>query len=98
MRLVNEHEIRQRHGDIHPRRHAARTFANEVNIGMVGVKCADPGAARLPQLWRLEALDVRRCQRYGPEGVRFYSHIKTVTTRWPTGIRAGAEYTMPSLR
>jgi hypothetical protein len=33
---------------------------------------------------------------YGPEGVRFYTRLKTVTARWPTGIRAGAEFVMPT--
>jgi malonate-semialdehyde dehydrogenase (acetylating)/methylmalonate-semialdehyde dehydrogenase len=35
---------------------------------------------------------------HGPEGVRFYTKLKTVTARWPTGIRSGAEYTMPVAR
>jgi hypothetical protein len=35
---------------------------------------------------------------HGPEGVRFYTRIKTMTARWPTGIRAGAEYVMPTMR
>ncbi len=35
---------------------------------------------------------------YGPEGVRFYTKLKTVTARWPTGIRGGAEFTMPVMR
>jgi malonate-semialdehyde dehydrogenase (acetylating)/methylmalonate-semialdehyde dehydrogenase len=34
---------------------------------------------------------------HGMEGVRFYTKLKTVTQRWPTGIRAGAEYTMPTM-
>ena len=32
------------------------------------------------------------------EGVRYYTRLKTVTARWPTGIRAGAEYIMPTMR
>jgi len=35
---------------------------------------------------------------HGPEGVRFYTKLKAVLSRWPTGIRAGAEFTMPTLR
>jgi len=35
---------------------------------------------------------------YGMEGVHFYTRLKTVTSRWPTGIRAGAEYVMPTMR
>jgi malonate-semialdehyde dehydrogenase (acetylating)/methylmalonate-semialdehyde dehydrogenase len=33
---------------------------------------------------------------YGPEGVRFYTKLKTVTTRWPAGIKGGAEFSFPS--
>jgi hypothetical protein len=35
---------------------------------------------------------------HGMEGVRFYTRLKTVTARRPTGIRAGAEYVMPTMR
>jgi malonate-semialdehyde dehydrogenase (acetylating)/methylmalonate-semialdehyde dehydrogenase len=34
---------------------------------------------------------------HGPEGVRFYSRMKTITSRWPTGIRVGAEFVMPTM-
>ena len=34
---------------------------------------------------------------HGPEGVRFYTRLKTITSRWPTGIRAGAEFVMPTM-
>jgi malonate-semialdehyde dehydrogenase (acetylating)/methylmalonate-semialdehyde dehydrogenase len=34
---------------------------------------------------------------HGPEGVRFYTRLKTITQRWPTGIRSGAQFTMPTL-
>ena len=34
---------------------------------------------------------------HGPEGVRFYTRQKAVTSRWPTGIRAGAEFKMPTM-
>jgi malonate-semialdehyde dehydrogenase (acetylating)/methylmalonate-semialdehyde dehydrogenase len=34
---------------------------------------------------------------HGPEGVRFYTKQKAVTSRWPTGIRAGAEFKMPTI-
>jgi malonate-semialdehyde dehydrogenase (acetylating)/methylmalonate-semialdehyde dehydrogenase len=35
---------------------------------------------------------------YGPEGVRFFTHLKTTMARWPTGIRAGSEFVMPTMR
>jgi malonate-semialdehyde dehydrogenase (acetylating)/methylmalonate-semialdehyde dehydrogenase len=30
--------------------------------------------------------------------VRFYTKLKTITSRWPTGIRAGADFIMPTMR
>lgn len=33
---------------------------------------------------------------YGPEGVGFYTHLKTVTARWPAGFRDGSEFNFPS--
>jgi malonate-semialdehyde dehydrogenase (acetylating)/methylmalonate-semialdehyde dehydrogenase len=35
---------------------------------------------------------------HGPEGVRFYTRLKTVTSRWPSGIREGAEFIIPQTR
>jgi malonate-semialdehyde dehydrogenase (acetylating)/methylmalonate-semialdehyde dehydrogenase len=35
---------------------------------------------------------------HGMEGVRFYIPLRTLTARWPTGIRAGAEYVVPTMR
>ena len=35
---------------------------------------------------------------HGQEGVRFYTRLKTITSRWPTGIRAGADFVMPTMR
>jgi len=35
---------------------------------------------------------------HGPEGVRFYTKLKTITTRWPTGIRSGADFVVPTMR
>jgi malonate-semialdehyde dehydrogenase (acetylating)/methylmalonate-semialdehyde dehydrogenase len=35
---------------------------------------------------------------HGPDGVRFYTKMKTLTARWPPGLRAGADFMMPALR
>jgi malonate-semialdehyde dehydrogenase (acetylating) / methylmalonate-semialdehyde dehydrogenase len=34
---------------------------------------------------------------HGPEGMRFYTRLKTITTRWPTSIAKGSEFVMPTL-
>jgi malonate-semialdehyde dehydrogenase (acetylating)/methylmalonate-semialdehyde dehydrogenase len=35
---------------------------------------------------------------HGLEGVRFYTKLKTITSRWPTGARTGADFVMPTMR
>ena len=88
--LINSHEygngtaIFTRDGD------AARDFADRIEVGHGRHQRADPRAGRLPLLRRLEALAFGDHSIYGPEGVRFYTRLKTVTTRWPAGIAHGA--------
>ena len=35
---------------------------------------------------------------HGPEGVRFYTSLKTITSRWPNGMRDGDDFVMPTMR
>jgi malonate-semialdehyde dehydrogenase (acetylating) / methylmalonate-semialdehyde dehydrogenase len=94
--MVNAHEygngvaIFTRDGD------AARTFTNAVNIGMVGVNIPIPVPLAFHSFggWKRSLFGDHHT--HGMEGVRFYTRLKAVTTRWPTGIRAGAEYVMPT--
>jgi malonate-semialdehyde dehydrogenase (acetylating)/methylmalonate-semialdehyde dehydrogenase len=96
--LVNRHEfgngvsIFTRDGD------CAREFAARVQIGMVGVNVPIPVPMAFHSFggWKRSLFGDHYV--YGPEGVRFYSHLKTVTSRWPTGIRKGAEFVMPTMK
>jgi malonate-semialdehyde dehydrogenase (acetylating)/methylmalonate-semialdehyde dehydrogenase len=98
VKLVNEHEygngaaIFTRDGD------AAREFASNIKIGMVGVNVPIPVPVAYHSFggWKRSLFGDQHM--HGPEGVRFYTKLKTVTARWPTGIRAGAEYVMPTMR
>ena len=95
--MVNRHEygngtaIFTRDGD------AARHFTNSVNIGMVGVNVPIPVPMAFHSFggWKRSLFGDHHM--HGPEGVRFYTKMKAVTSRWPGGIRAGAEYTIPTL-
>jgi malonate-semialdehyde dehydrogenase (acetylating) / methylmalonate-semialdehyde dehydrogenase len=95
--MVNAHEygngvaIFTRDGD------AARTFANAVNIGMVGVNIPIPVPMAFHSFggWKRSLFGDHHT--HGMEGIRFYSRLKAVTSRWPTGIRAGAEFMMPTM-
>jgi malonate-semialdehyde dehydrogenase (acetylating) / methylmalonate-semialdehyde dehydrogenase len=96
--LVSDHEygngaaIFTRDGD------AAREFANRVQIGMVGINLPIPVPMAFHSFGGWKRSLFGDMAVYGPEGVRFYTHLKTMTARWPTGIRAGAEYVMPTMR
>jgi hypothetical protein len=50
----------------------------------------------IPFFRRMESVNLWR-PLHGPEGVRFYTRLKTITSRWPTGVRAGAEFVMPAM-
>src|SRR5436305_4373923 len=97
-RLASEHEygngvaIFTRDGD------AAREFASRVQIGMVGINVPIPVPMAFHSFGGWKRSLFGDMAVYGSEGVRFYTRLKTVTARWPTGIRAGAEYIMPTMR
>ena len=97
LKLVNDHEygngaaIFTRDGD------TAQTFAHNVKAGMVGVNVPIPVPMAFHSFggWKRSLFGDHAM--HGPEGVRFYTRIKTVTARWPTGIRAGIDTSMPTL-
>src|SRR4051812_2938002 len=97
-RLINAHEfgngtaIFTRDGD------AAREFVSRIQVGMVGVNVPIPVPMAFHSFGGWKRSLFGDMSVHGPEGVRFYTKLKTVTARWPTGIRAGAEYVMPTMR
>jgi malonate-semialdehyde dehydrogenase (acetylating) / methylmalonate-semialdehyde dehydrogenase len=96
LELVNQHEygngvaIFTRDGD------TARAFANQVQAGMVGVNVPIPVPMAFHSFggWKRSLFGDHNV--HGMEGVRFYTRVKTVTGRWPTGIRAGVSTSMPT--
>jgi malonate-semialdehyde dehydrogenase (acetylating)/methylmalonate-semialdehyde dehydrogenase len=97
LQLVNDHEygngtaIFTRDGD------AARTFTNGVKVGMVGVNVPIPVPMAFHSFggWKRSLFGDHNV--HGPDGVRFYTRVKTITARWPKGIREGADFKMPVL-
>ncbi len=75
----------------------ARDFTNEANIGMVGVNIPIPVPVAYYSFggWKNSIFGGHNA--YGMEAVRFYTKVKTVTSKWPQGIRQGAEFKMPTL-
>ncbi|MBA3518972.1 MAG: CoA-acylating methylmalonate-semialdehyde dehydrogenase [Rhizobiales bacterium] len=95
--LINAHEygngtaIFTRDGD------AARSFADRIEVGMVGINVPIPVPVAYHSFggWKRSLFGDHAI--YGPEGVRFYTRLKTITSRWPAGIKEGAVYTFPSM-
>jgi malonate-semialdehyde dehydrogenase (acetylating) / methylmalonate-semialdehyde dehydrogenase len=96
--LINDHEfgngcaIFTRDGD------AAREFASRVQIGMVGINVPIPVPMAFHSFGGWKASLFGDHHIHGPEGVRFNTRYKAVTQRWPAGIRAGAEFVMPTMK
>jgi len=96
-RMINENEygngtaIFTQNGDV------AREFANRIKVGMVGVNVPIPVPMAFHSFGGWKASLFGDHHMHGLEGVRFYSRLKTVTTRWPTSITKGNEFVMPTL-
>ncbi len=97
LELVNTHvygngvSIFTREGD------AARDFVQRVQAGMVGVNIPIPVPLAFHSFggWKQSLFGDHHI--YGPEGIRFYTRLKTVTQRWHTGMREGADFHFPQL-
>ncbi len=97
LRLPNEHEygngvsIFTRDGD------AARDFAARVQVGMVGVNVPIPVPIAYYTFGGWKASGFGDLNQHGPDAFRFYTKTKTVTSRWPSGIKDGAEFVIPTM-
>ena len=97
VKMVNDHEfgngtaIFTRDGD------AARDFASKVEIGMVGVNVPIPVPVAYHSFggWKRSLFGDHNM--HGMEGVRFNTKMKTITARWPTGIRSGVDLSFPMM-
>ncbi|MCU1435686.1 MAG: methylmalonate-semialdehyde dehydrogenase [Pseudarthrobacter sp.] len=96
LRLCSEHEfgngvaIFTRDGD------AARDFASRVEVGMVGINVPIPVPIAYYTFGGWKASGFGDLNQHGADAFRFYTKTKTVTTRWPSGIRQGASFVMPA--
>jgi len=98
VRLPSEHEygngvaIFTRDGD------TARDFVNRVQVGMVGVNFAIPVPLAYYTFGGWKRSGFGDLNQHGPDSVRFYTKTKTVTSRWPTGTKEGAEFVIPTMK
>jgi malonate-semialdehyde dehydrogenase (acetylating) / methylmalonate-semialdehyde dehydrogenase len=98
VRLPSEHEygngvaIFTRDGD------AARDFISRVEVGMVGVNFAIPVPLAYYTFGGWKRSGFGDLNQHGPDAVRFYTKTKTVTARWPSGVKEGAEFVIPTMK
>lgn len=98
LRLPSEHEygngvaIYTRDGD------AARDFASKVNVGMVGINVPIPVPLAYYTFGGWKASGFGDLNQHGPDSIRFYTKTKTITSRWPSGIKDGAQFSMPTMQ
>ena len=95
--LCNTHEygngvaIYTRDGD------AARDFASNVQVGMVGINVPIPVPLAYYTFGGWKRSSFGDLNQHGPDSIRFYTKTKTVTSRWPTGIKDGASFVIPTM-
>ncbi len=98
VRLPSEHEygngvaIFTRDGD------TARDFTSRVQVGMVGVNFAIPVPLSYYTFGGWKRSGFGDLNQHGPDSIRFYTKTKTVTARWPSGTKEGAEFVIPTMR
>ncbi len=75
----------------------ARDFANRINVGMVGINVPIPVPLAYHTFggWKKSAFG--DLNQHGPDAFRFYTRTKTITSRWPTGMREGANFSIPTM-
>ena len=76
---------------------AARDFVNRIQVGMVGINVPIPVPVGYHSFggWKKSLFGSHHI--YGPDTIHFYTRIKAVTSRWPTGIKAGAQFNFPTM-
>ena len=77
---------------------AARQFAQKVNVGMVGINVPIPVPVAYHTFggWKRSAFG--DTNQHGPEGIKFYTKVKTVTQRWPEGDVADQSFIIPTMQ
>ena len=98
VRLINEHEygngtaIFTRDGD------SARRFCEEIEVGMVGVNVPIPVPMAFHSFGGWKRSLFGPLHMHGPDGVRFYTRMKSITARWPAGPSTSADFAMPTMK
>src|SRR6266576_5756944 len=76
---------------------AARDFAAKVNVGMVGINVPIPVPIAYYTFGGWKKSGFGDLNQHGPDSIRFYTKTKTITSRWPSGVKEGAEFSIPTM-
>ncbi len=76
---------------------AARDFASRANVGMVGINVPIPVPLAYHTFGGWKRSGFGDLNQHGPDSIRFYTKTKTVTSRWPSGIKDSAEFVLPTM-
>ncbi len=97
IRLANDHEygngvaIFTQDGD------AARDFSSRIEVGMVGINVPIPVPVAYHTFGGWKRSVFGDLNQHGPDSIRFYTRTKTMTSRWPSGIKDGASFVIPTM-
>ena len=97
VKMTNDHEygngvaIFTRDGD------AARDFASRINVGMVGVNVPIPVPIAYYTFGGWKRSGFGDLNQHGADAFRFYTKTKTITSRWPSGVKDGASFVIPTM-
>jgi malonate-semialdehyde dehydrogenase (acetylating)/methylmalonate-semialdehyde dehydrogenase len=97
VRLANDHEygngvaIFTQDGD------AARDFSSRIEVGMVGINVPIPVPVAYHTFGGWKRSVFGDLNQHGPDSIRFYTRTKTMTSRWPSGIKDGASFVIPTM-
>ena len=76
---------------------AARDFANRINIGMVGINVPIPVPLAYHTFGGWKKSVFGDLNQHGPDSFKFYTRTKTITSRWPSGIKEGGEFNFKAM-
>jgi malonate-semialdehyde dehydrogenase (acetylating)/methylmalonate-semialdehyde dehydrogenase len=96
--LINAHEYGNGTAIFTRDGHAARRFCEAVQAGMVGVNVPIPVPMAFHSFGGWKRSLFGPLHMHGPDGVRFYTRLKTITARWPDSGVGSAEFVMPILK
>jgi malonate-semialdehyde dehydrogenase (acetylating)/methylmalonate-semialdehyde dehydrogenase len=96
--LINAHEYGNGTAIFTASGEAAREFAAQVQAGMVGINVPIPVPMAFHSFGGWKRSVFGPLNMHGPDGVRFYTRMKTITARWPTGAAIGNQFSMPTMK